>query len=150
MKRLTLVLLAVSAIALLSACGGPTKSLQTNDSRECARNFTYDGSFLSGRTYKTNAFVANVTQDEAMKRAARKIVSDGWQVTNTDANLGIISASQTVSYGQGKTVPLNVSIAPSQGGVKVNISYATSGGVTSPLDAITRQFCDIIEAIEGK
>lgn len=150
MKRFTLVLMAISAIALLSACGGPTKSLQTNDSRECARNFTYDGSFLSGRTYKTNAFVANVSQDEAMKRAARHISNDGWNITNTDTNLGIISAAQTVSYGQGKTVPLNVSIAPVQGGVKVNISYSTSGGVTSPVDAVSRSFCEIIEAIDGK
>lgn len=146
------ILLIVFVVSLLSGCGGAgvTKNLQTTDTRDCAKNFTYDGSFLSGRTYKTNAVVQNVSQDEAMKRAARLLIADGWQVNNTDTNLGIISASQTVSYGQGKTVPLNVSIAPLDKGVKVNIAYSTSGGVTSPLDAITNQFCSIVNAIDGK
>ncbi|MDR2259557.1 MAG: hypothetical protein LBE06_01200 [Azoarcus sp.] len=128
------------------------KTVQPNkdDSRECARNFTYDGSFMRGRTFKTNAFVKNVKQGQAIQRAARYIANDGWQINNTDSNLGIISASQTVSYGNGKTAPLNVGVEPVQGGVKVSLSYSISGGLTTPVDAVQNFFCSVVQTIEGK
>lgn len=85
-----------------------------------------------------------------MQRAARYIIADGWQVNNTDSKLGIISASQTVSYGNGKTAPLNVGIEQAKGGVKVNIAYSISGGVTSPVDAVQNFFCSTVQAIEGR
>ncbi|MDR0716555.1 MAG: hypothetical protein LBF50_03955 [Azoarcus sp.] len=128
------------------------KTVQPNkdDPRECARNFTYDGSFMRGRTFKTNASVKGVKKDQAIQRAARYIANDGWQINNTDSNLGIISASQTVSYGNGKTAPLNVGIEPVQGGVKVSLSYSISGGVTSPVDAVQNFFCSVVQTVEGK
>ena len=148
MKKFTFALLAVSFLVGCATSG--TQTLKTNDTRECAQNFTYDGSFLAGRTYKTHAFIKNVSEKEAMKRAARYTLNDGWQITNTDENLGIISASKTVSYGHGKTVPLNIGIESMSSGIKVSMTYSTSGGVTSPLESITNHFCSTIEAIEGK
>jgi hypothetical protein len=121
-----------------------------DDPRECARNFTYDGSFAKGRTFKTNALVRNVSQDQAMKRAVRYIANDGWQINNTNTELGIISASQTVSYGNGKTAPLNVGIESAQGGVEVSLTYAISGGLSSPVDAVQNFFCTLVSTIEGK
>jgi len=154
MKRFILLPLAVLSLAgcLASTSGGKqtVTNSDSSDSRECARNFTYDGSFLAGRTYKTKAFVKNVNQADAMKRAARYIAQDGWQVNNTDQSLGIISASQTVSYGQGKTAPLSASFEQEKGGVQMGLSYSTSGGVTSPVDAVQKFFCSLIEAAEGK
>ncbi len=144
-------LLIMPAIFYLTGCAtSGTQTLNTNDSRECAKHFTYNGSFLAGRTFKTHVFIPKVSKKIAMERAARYTINDGWQITNTNENLGIISASQTVSYGKGKTVPLNISVEPHNNGVKVAMTYATSGGVTSPLDSIVNHFCATIEAIEGK
>jgi hypothetical protein len=149
MKKLTLALLATAFIEGCATTSG-TQSLKTNDMRECAKNFTYDGSFLAGRTYKTHVLIKDVPQKEAMKRAARYTINDGWQITNTDENLGIISASRTVSFGDGKTVPLNIGFETVSTGLKVSMTFSTSGGVTSPLESITKSFCSTIEAIEGK
>ncbi len=144
-------LLAMSVIIYLAGCAtSGTQTLNTNDSRECAKNFSYNGSFLAGRTYKTHVFIPKLSKKIAMERAARYTINDGWQITNTNENLGIISASQTVSYGKGKTVPLNISFEPQNNGVKVAMTYVTSGGVTSPLNSIVNHFCSTIEAIEGK
>ncbi len=140
----------VAAILLGGCASSGTQSLKTNDQRECAQNFTYDGSFLAGRKYKTHAVVNNISRKEAMKRAARYTATEGWSITNTDENLGIISATQTVSYGQGKTAPLNIGFESKGNGVKVSMTYSTSGGVTSPLEAITKYFCSTIEVIDGK
>ncbi len=128
-------ILAVLVIVFLGGCASSgTQTLKTNDLRECAQNFTYDGSFLAGRTYKSHVFIKGVSKNTAMQRAARYTANDGWSITNTDQNLGIISASQTVSFGKGKTVPLNIGIESKKEGVKVSMTYSTSGGVTSPLE----------------
>lgn len=149
MKKILSLLLAV---ALVGGCGGSQNAVKPSpdDSRECARNFSYDGSFLSGRTFKDHVFVKGVTQTEAMKRAARYIASDGWHISTTNEKLGIISASQTVSFGEGKTAPLNVGFEQVKGGVNLTMSYAISGGVTSPVDAVQKFFCSVTEAVQNK
>ncbi len=148
MKTITLAILIAAALGGCAASG--TQSMKTTDTRECAKNLTYNGSFLAGRTYKSHVFIKGVSKNMAMQRAARYISSDGWSITNTDKDLGIISASQTVSFGKGKTVPLNISFEAKNKGVNVSMTYATSGGVISPLDAIKNKFCSTMEAITGQ
>ena len=150
MKAAVLLLIAVSFLGGCATTGQSPQSLITHDMRECAQNFAYDGNFWVGRTYKTHAFIKGVSKELAMERAARYTINDGWSITNTDNNLGIISASQTVSYGQGKTVPMNIGIESTDGGVNVSMTYSTPGGVTSPLNSIKNHFCSTIEAVEGK
>lgn len=142
------VILVVSILGLqgCSATTG-TQSLVTSDTRECAKNFTYDGSFLAGRTFKTHDYVKGVTKSTGMKRAARYTVNDGWSITNTDNELGIISAAQTVSFGNGKTAPLNVSFEPVKGGVNMAMSFSISGGLTTPVEAVKDHFCATIAAV---
>jgi hypothetical protein len=156
MKKIALLFLSV---AMFSGCflAGSSQSEPesatapaTADPRPCMQNFSYDGGFWSGRTYKTFASVQNVSKQDAVTRAAQLLTKDGWQVITADANTGIVSASQTVSYGNGKTVPINVILESQQSGLNVSVNYSTSGGVTSPLEAIQAQFCSIIAAVEGK
>lgn len=147
MRTITTTVLATGLLMGCAAQG--TQKLETTDTRDCSRNFTYDGSFLAGRTYKTHANVKGVSQREGIGRAVRYLANDGWTITDTNEDLGIISASQSVSYGSGKTVPLNVTIEPESTGVKVSIAYSTSSGVTSPLEAIAQSFCSTIAAVEG-
>jgi hypothetical protein len=137
-------------VILLSGCAvSPPQKLQTDDSRVCAQNFTYDGSFLAGRTFKTHQSVDSVSQDIAMRRTAKHLAVEGYSITSTDKELGIISASQTVSFGQGKTVPLNVSFDSTDQGINVSIAFSISGGVTTPVNGVKDEFCDIIKAIQG-
>jgi len=140
------------ALVFLGGCFGSQATVNPypNDPHECANNLTYDGSFLSGRTFKSHAFVKGVTQADAMKRVARYILSDGWQINNTDSKLGIISASQTVSYGQGKTAPLNVGVEQIKGGVNVTMSFSVYSGATAPVEGVRDFFCSVIGAVQGK
>lgn len=153
MKKI--ILIAFSGIVLGGCVSAGVKNEQARaalpaDSRECAQNFTFDGSFLSGRTFKTHATVNGPTQATGMQRAARYLSSSGWSITNTDKELGIISASQTVSYGQGKSVPLNVTMESQGNSLRVATTYVLSGGVTSPVEAVRTEFCNIIGAVAGQ
>lgn len=149
-----IILIAFSSI-VLSGCVTPAvKNEQARaalpaDNRECAQNFTFDGSFWTGRTFQTHATVNGVSQATGMQRAARNLATSGWNINNTDKELGIISASQTVSYGQGKSVPLNIAFEPRGQGLRVSVTYALSGGVTSPVEAVRSEFCNIIDAVKG-
>ncbi|MES2316139.1 MAG: hypothetical protein V4631_01475 [Pseudomonadota bacterium] len=109
-------------------------------------NFKSEGNFLTGRTYKTWAVVAGVRQGDAFSRALAFTVANGFTVTASDKEAGVISAAQTVSFGKGKTVPLGVIIQPDAGNLKISMNYATSGGVTSPEGAIKKHFCMTIAA----
>ncbi len=159
MRNYILAVLIVSAIVGCGVSSG-TKVIQvqnkkvevkdTSDERPCVKNFIYKGSFLAGRTYKTYAFIKNISKEKAMKLAALYTVNDGWLITNSDKDLGIISASQTVSYGKGKVVPLSIGFETKNTGVKMTMTYSTSGGVTSPLESIKNHFCSTIEAVESK
>src|SRR6218665_1207039 len=153
MKKI--VLIALSSI-VLSGCVTPgvkneqAKAALPADTRECAQNFTFDGSFWAGRTFKSHATTQGVTQAVGMQRAARYLSSNGWTITSTDKDLGIISASQTLTYGQGKTVPFNVTMEPQGKGLKVATTYVLSGGVTSPAEAVRDEFCNVIGAVAGQ
>lgn len=149
MKKQNLVILV--ALCLLSACSTMNQQpVQVEDTRECAKNFSYDGSFLAGRTFKTHLAIMGVSKEEAVERAAKWLAKDGWSITNVDKDLGIVTASQTVSYGEGKTAPLSVAIDSISGGVDVAISFSISGGTTSPVNAVKDGFCDILSAVAGE
>ncbi|WP_062060053.1 hypothetical protein [Cellvibrio sp. OA-2007] len=122
-------------------------SFATASPRDCADNFTVDGTFESGRTFKTAAFVPNVSKADAINAAGRDLASVGWQINSTNESMGVISASQVVTYGQGKTAPLNVLVDEANGGVNVSMTYTISGGLDSPVEAVVNQFCTTIGAI---
>ncbi len=114
--------------------------------RQCARNFTYQGTFLSGRTYKTSAVVNNVSLPTAMKRISRFLAKNGWTITKTDKESGIISATQSIRSSRVNTVPFNVVVQAEPHGVNISITYFLAAGLTAPLESIKNQFCSTIEA----
>lgn len=99
---------------------------------------------LTGKTYKTSAVIAGVAPEQAFSKA------NGFTVTSSDRAAGVILAQQTVSYGKGKSVPLNIVLQPDADKLRMSMIYATSGGVMSPEDAIKRHFClTVAAASEG-
>lgn len=136
--------LAIIGTLIFSSC---VSTGAMADDRECASNFTVEGSLMSGRTYKTFAIVPGVTKANAITAAGRNLATDGWQINSTNESMGVISASQGVTSTTGKTVPLNVLIDEVNGGVKVSMTFRTSGGLSSPTDAVVKQFCTTIGAV---
>ena len=112
----------------------------------CLENFKVEGNFLIGKVYKTSAVVAGVRQSDAFNRALAATVANGFTVTASDKDAGVISAAQSVSSGKGKTVPLSVILQPDGSNLKISMSYATPGGVMSPEGAIKQHFCQTIAA----
>lgn len=116
---------------------------QVSLAAECDANFTNEGSFFKGHSMQTNATFKG-TQQDVFKAVYAQVVKEGWTVTQADKELGSISANQNVSYGNGKTAPLNVMVEAAGAGSKVSMVFKTSGGVTAPEDAVRKGFCTLL------
>ncbi len=147
MKKLSSSLFA---LAILSGCAStePTH-LVTSDTRACAQNFTTQGNLLTGMLFKTHDTLPSVTKKDALSKTAKHIAIDGWHITNSDVDLGILSAAKTVSFGDGKTAPLNITFDEQNNGVKASIAFSTSSGVASPSEAVMKSFCEMITIAKG-
>ena len=120
-----------------------------NGDRDCS-TITVNGGFFKGKIYTSSSFVEKVSTSIAVKRASQSLVASGWKIATADENLGIISADTAVSYGSGKTAPLGITLVEKDGGLGVNVTYSISGGTAAKSDDIAKQFCAIVDAINGK
>ncbi len=107
----------------------------------CLDNFTSEGSFLTGQTYKTTAILNGVNPQDAYIRAYAFTSEKGFTVTSTNKEAGIIAAAQTASVGTDRAIPLTISLQPDSAGTKAMIVYTTLAGQMSPQDAIKKHFC---------
>ncbi len=141
-------------IALSSGCANqqsapPSNSTATNAQLgACATNFASEGSFFSGTRLTTFEEFPKKTLPGAFDSLLQAIAASGYQIVSSSKEAGLISANQTVSYGQGKTAPLNFvikKIVPS--GVRVDISFSMSGGVSTSTEGAQREFCKLLAAV---
>jgi len=145
---INIVSISLFLIFTLSSCyrARPTK-LETTDNRECAQNFTYDGSFFSGRLFKTHQFIKNISKKDAVNRATKYIARDGYIITDSDEEMGIISGYIGV-IGSSRTVPFNITVDQVNNGVNVIITKRILGGMTVHAPSVQNTFCSIMESID--
>ena len=145
--------LAVLIAGLVTGCESPSAtkpsaSAASADSRPCVANLTQEGSFFTGKTYKTHQDFPVGDKAKAVDRLTAALAADGWQIISSSKESGVLSASQGVSYGQGKTVPLNAVVTESgSGGIRVSLVFVTSGGLVASEKDLRNQFCKLLEAV---
>jgi hypothetical protein len=126
-----------------------TKGASKDSDRPCVQNFTTEGSFFSGKTYKTSVFVGKIDRDAAFVRAAQFIVTDGWRMATSNKETGIITATQDVNWSEGKTAPLGVVLKSTTEGLTIQVTFSTGAGQASPKDAVIKALCGITDAAAG-
>ena len=140
-----------SALAIsiaLSTFSLSTLSLNAH-AAPCDSNFTTNGNFITGTTYKTFADLPNVSIADAFEGALADIAKEpSWKILAQDKTKGMIQAVQAESYNKGKVIPLNINIVPAGSGAKINMDYVTPTGSLSPASAVKSQFCQTIAAAE--
>ena len=109
----------------------------------CDDNFTSSGNFLSGKVYKTYADLPTISNDSAWQSAHTYALKDGWKITLSDQNLGIITAANNQAQ---RVMPINVVIEKVGAGSKMSMTYTTPGGASSPDDAVKSFFCKTVAA----
>lgn len=132
-----------SAVAVLSfVLSAPAFALEG----ACIDNYTKEGSFFSGRTFKSWAEYPTVAPDKAFKSVYQEVVSQGFKINSSDKEMGIISAQQNVT-GSAKTVPLNVLVKDAGKGSRVELTFVTEGGLSVGEAGLQKGFCDLLGAV---
>ena len=121
-------------------------STATN-AQQCIDNFKNEGGFFRGSTFETHVVVPDADAATVFATIYRNMVAEGWQISESNENIGIISAVQTVTYGQGKVAPLNAIVQPQGDGVAVSFTFSTSGGVSARANAVRDGFCTLLEGV---
>ncbi len=101
MTQLTIIL-ALTA----QGCAMERTVTSTTDNRACVKNYSTEGEFWTGKKFKTFEDFPKGSKATAFDSVVSTIASMGYQIVNSNKESGIISANQTVTHGQGKTVPL--------------------------------------------
>ena len=115
----------------------------------CLAHYTAEGSFWSGRTFRSYEDFKGVNKNTAFKRIAQHLAASGWKVVNSDKDTGIISASQDVIDGKGQAVPFNVVVQDkTDGTLRVKTSFALTGGLSASKGDIQKEFCGVLEAVK--
>lgn len=105
-------------------------------------------SFWTGKTFKSFKEFPNADRDRAFDNIIATIAANGYQIVTSNKESGIISASQGVTMGKGKTVPLNAVIRNGKnGGIRIDLSFSTSGGLVVSDDSLVSEFCEIYNSI---
>ena len=150
-------LIGLAAVTIIQGCSAQRGSVPDSasapaatDKRPCAANLTTDGSFWTGRTFKTFQEYPNAKKANAFDQVAAAVATGGWQINTTNKEVGLISASQGVILGKGETVPLNAVVRDrSGGGVRVELVFQTSVGQAVGADSLRDAFCSILEAVSN-
>lgn len=136
--------------ALVTGCASVSTSNEPPDTRDCAKNFTTDGSAigLSGKNFQTSMFFKGITSKTAMDKIARQISLEGQKVTTIDRESGLIAASQGDALSkQGRDSPITAIVDNQQNGVFVTIKTTTGFGMVTTESAVKDYFCRVLDAV---
>lgn len=121
--------------------------IRTAEEAGCVRNFRAEGSLFKGRTFTTSVTFGHRSFKVVMRRMAKEMARLGYQAVDSDFETGLITAHTIVSYGKGKTVPLNISVEETGSGeVVADFVFTLSGGLVAKQEDARREFCKITTA----
>jgi len=129
---------------LLLACSATSAA-----ARDCDINFSVEGSFFAGKSFKTWQEHSGVSYDNAFRSVAQAVSSAGFAGVSPNKDLGIISAGQAVTLGQGAVAPLNVVVKNQGKRVRVEAHFRITGGQMASEEAARTQLCKLVEAPQG-
>ena len=121
------------------------------DTDPCVKNYKAEGSFFTEKKYSTWQDFSDVSVISAFKPAYTYAVKAGYTISQTDKDLGVISASKKIGSG---TVTLNILIEGAGAGSKVTTTRTESTGLVSAKKELQAEFCQIMaevaKALEAK
>lgn len=148
MYRITFFVLIF--FAFVSGCAMERSSVSKNDTRQCVANYSSSGSFWTGKQFKTYGIYQKINKDVVFDKTLASLASSGLTIQTSNKESGVISASQAVIMGEGKTVPVNAIISGNKATneVKVELNFTLSGGLYTNADGLQEEFCKVLDNIK--
>jgi len=142
-RKFLLVVCFWASVTAVSA----ESEVDTSIATTCAANFTEEGSFFTGKTYKTWVETSGVPYDTAFRKVVQAVAANAWGSPSSNKDTGIITASQAVTMGEGAAAPLNIIVQARKGGViRVDVNFSTAGGQLASAETAKVELCKLAEA----
>ena len=144
---------ATLAVFILWGCAAQRDNSQggskvVTDSRPCTANFSIEGSFWTGRTVKSFQNFPKSSKKPVFAYLVTKLASIGYKIDSSDKDIGLISASFGVGFGEGATTNTNAMVTRHKPtGVRVDLTYTAAGGIAFSREEAQKQFCSILEGV---
>ena len=148
MNKKTLIATSI-ALLVSQGCATERTAIRSGDNRPCVTNYSTVGELWTGKQFKTFEDFPKVSTAIAFEKVAAAVASHGYQIRSINKDLGIISASQDVSFSSGgKTIPLNAVVKSSTGGgARVELLFSFSAGLATSADAVQDALCEILAPV---
>jgi hypothetical protein len=139
MQKKNLIRIAILASLSLSSAAFAA------DPATCEANFTGKGGFMSGKQFVSWQEYPKTKQLDLFKKVYAAVLKQGkFQVTTSDKDLGTITATQSVTAGGGKTIPVNIMVESNDSGSKVTANMTVPGGLMASGKEIKKLLCELV------
>ncbi len=146
MRRYLLIALLVAGASPVLALAGSEKANDLSD-EECVINFSVEGTFFKGKTYRTWRAHNGRSYPDAFRSVAQALARSNWSGIETDKELGIISAGQPVTMGKGAVAPLSIVInKKGEDVIRVEATFSTAGGQKAATRDVRNELCELVNA----
>lgn len=140
-------MLCIAMAASLTATMAARGQESGKASEQCQSNFVKEGGFLKGTTYRSHADYSGTDRGAVFEKAAQSLAADGWQMTNTNRDIGLITAiQQSVDGGRSGTLSTVVK-QEGAGTVRTEMSFSLGPGMKAPDNAVRDSFCKVLGEI---
>jgi|GEM_PF-3936737 len=120
------------------------------DSRPCIANLSSEGSFWTSRTFRTFQDFSGVTKAAAFDQIVPALASDGWTVTSSNKETGVITSWAKPNYAQGETESLNAVIRDKgAAGIRVEFIYLAPAMAIVPKSTLQKAFCKYMADVQS-
>lgn len=145
---LRLLMVSVLLVCPITGCSSLWTVGQTpvaaNPDRSCVKNFTTAGTFLTGQTFSSFEEHEGKKTTVVYGQVIRSLTSRGYQITNSDKNMGLVSATNPVIFGEGTTATMNVMVTNVNNRVRVETTFSIPGFTTTSTSEVRDEFCTIL------
>lgn len=140
-------LISVTLVAAASLVLHTAHADDDASAADCLAHFTSEGNLFVGKKFSTWVEFPNVAKPDAYSRASLAVSKDGFTIVSSDKEAGILSASQSVSFGKGSTAPLLIVVEPSKAtGSKLTATFRTAGGQATKTETVRMKLCEYLVA----
>ena len=138
----------IAYLALFTLFGASATATAQDAQKPCMTNFTVEGSFVTGKTFKTWHEYSGVPYDVAFRKTAQAVAVAGWGTAVSNKDTGTITATQAVTGSRRRpSAPLNVIVQEKdKATIRVDVNFSLAGGQTTSEDAARSEFCKLVEA----
>jgi hypothetical protein len=140
------------AVPVAPDAGAPQAALpqEAPAGEPCRSNFVKEGSFFKGTTYRSFLDFSGMSQETVLERTTQSLKADGWQITDTNKDAGVITAIQQPESGGRDFTMMTVLKPRGTDTIRVEMSFSLGAMMKVPDGSARDRLCGVLRGIGAR